>query len=108
MKRFILINSRTGEDKETKDELLFLTIARLPSKMNNGKLWYPKKDELLSTICINKSRKPDDFKKYSEILPGTLIDVTFGINDFNGKAIVAAYEAVEGTVNIFDEGILYV
>ena len=108
MKRFVLINTREGEDKETKDKLLFLTIARLPSKMSNGNLWYPKKDELLSTICINKSRKPDDFKKYSEILPGTLIDVTFGINDFNGKAIIAAFETVEGTENIYDKDILYV
>ena len=108
MKRFILIGSRTNTDKETKEELLFMTIARLPSKTSKGDLWYPKKDELLSTICINKTRKPDDFKKYSEMLPGTLIDVTFGVNEFNGKLIIAAYEAVAGTENIFDKDILYV
>ena len=108
MKRCILIGTRTNKDKETGDELLFLTLCRLPSKMSNGGLWHPKQNELLSTVCINKTRKPDDFKKFSEMLPGTLIDITLGVNEFNGKLFVAAYEAVEGTVNIFDEGILYV
>lgn len=108
MKRCILISTRTNTDKETKDELLFLTLAKLPSKMNNGGLWHPKANELLSTVCINKTRKPDDFKKFSEMFPGTLIDITMGVNEFTGKLFVAAYEAVEDTVNIIDESILYV
>lgn len=108
MKRCILIASRTNTDKETGDELLFLTLSRLPSKMSNGGLWYPKSNELLSTICINKTRKPDDFKKFSKMLPGTLIDITLGVNEFNGKLFVAQYEAVEGTVNVFTEDKLYI
>ena len=107
MKRCILVGHRTGTDKETKDELLFVSLVRLPSKMKDGGLWYPKKDELFVTACINKSRKPDEFKKFSDLLPGTLIDVTFGINDFNGKVVVAGLDIVEGT-NIFDAETVYV
>ena len=105
-RRCILLSTRTNKDKETNDELLFLSLARLPSKSSRGGLWYPKQSELLVTACINKTRKPDDFESYSKLNPGTLIDVTFGINDFNGKVIVANLDVIEGT-NIFDPETLY-
>lgn len=107
MKRCILVGLRTNKDKETGEDLLFLSLIRLPSRMKDGGLWHPKKDELLVTACINKTRKPDEYKKYSALLPGTLIDVTFGVNDFNGKLIVANLDVVEGS-NIFDEKMVYV
>ena len=53
MKRCILVSSRENKDKETGDELLFLTLYRLPSKMKNGGLWYPKSCEAIVTACIN-------------------------------------------------------
>ena len=107
MKRFILVGKRLGNDKETGDELMFLTMCKLPSKMSDGRLWVPKKEELVLNTCINKARKPDTFERFQEILPGTLIDVTFGINDFNQKTIVAALDVVPNT-NVFTEADLYV
>ena len=107
MKRCILVSSRVGKDKESGDELLFLTLCNLPKKMSSGGLWHPKKDELLMTACINKTRKPDDYKKFLTVLPGTIFDVTEGINDFTNKRFVVSLDIVTGTENIFDESILY-
>lgn len=107
MKRCILVGTRANTDEKTGEELLFVSLCRLPSKSSKGGLWYPKKDELFVTACINKTRKPEEYAKYSAILPGTLIDVTMGINDFNNKPFVAVLEVVPGTENIFDPDILY-
>lgn len=107
MKRTILVSSRTNEDKDTGDQLLFLTLCNLPKRMNNGGLWHPKSSELLMTACINKKRKPDDYEKFVKLLPGTIIDVTEGINDFTNKRFVASLEIVPGTENVYDEKLLY-
>ncbi len=107
MKRSILVSARVGNDKETGDELLFLTFCRLPSKMSNGGLWHPKQNELLVSACVNKSRKPADFEMYRRILPGALFDLTMGVNDFTGKTFVAAFDLVEGAP-VFREDMLYV
>ena len=107
MKRTILVSTRTNTDEMTGDELLFLTLCNLPKRMKNGGLWHPKSSELLSIACINKTRKPDEYEKFMKLLPGTIIDVTEGINDFTNTRFVASLDVVAGTENIFDEKILY-
>lgn len=106
MKRCILISTKCSKDKKTGDDLMFLTLAALPSKMKDGGLWHPKKDELLLNTCINKKNKPEEYEKMLNVLPGALIDVTRGINDFNGKAFVVNADVVEGT-DIYTEDMLY-
>lgn len=106
MRRYILISTRQNKDEKTGDELLFLTLSKLPSKMNNGGLWYPKKDELIINSCINKSRSPEEYEKMQNVLPGTLIDVTFGLNDYTNKAYVIKTDVVPGT-DVYTEDMLY-
>lgn len=106
MRRCILISTRQNKDEKTGDELMFLTLSRLPTKMNNGGLWYPKKDELIINTCINKSRNPDEYGKMLNVLPGTLIDVTFGLNEYTNKAYVVKTDVVKGT-DLFTEDMLY-
>lgn len=106
MRRYILISTRQNKDEKTGDELLFLTLSKLPSKMNNGGLWYPKKDELITNTCINKSRSPEEYEKMQNVLPGTLIDVTFGLNDYTNKAYVIKTDVVPGT-DVYTEDMLY-
>ena len=107
MKRCILVSSRIGKDEKTNDELLFLTLCYLPKRMNNGKLFYPKQKECLTTACINKSRRADEFERLSKLLPGTLVDVVQGVNEYSGNLFIASINVVSGTENIFDEAILY-
>ena len=107
MRRFILVSSRIGEDKETTDEILFLTLYRLPSKMKDGGLWYPKKDDALTTTCINKTNRPEEFDKLKSVLPCSLVDVTFGVNEFTNKSFIAKIDLVKDTVNLFSEEELY-
>lgn len=89
MKRCILVDLRTNKDEKTGDELMFLTLVKLPSKMSNGGLWHPKQNEMMVNVCINKTLKQEDYEKFLKVNPGALFDVTFGINDFNNKTFVA-------------------
>ena len=106
MRRCILVSSRCNKDDKTGDELLFLTLFRLPHRMSNGGLWYPKKDELIINTCINKANKPDEYEKMLKVLPGALVDVTQGLNDYNGKVYVAKTDVVPGT-ELYSEDMLY-
>ena len=106
MRRCILISTRQNKDEKTGDELLFLTLTRLPNKMTNGCLWYPKKDELILNTCINKTKNPEEFDKMHSVLPGTLVDVTFGLNEYTNKAYVLKTDVVEGT-ELYSEDMLY-
>ena len=106
MRRCILISTIQNKDEKTGDELLFLTLSRLPTKMNNGGLWYPKMDEQIINTCINKTRSPEDYENMSKVLPGTLIDVTFGLNEYTNKAYVVKTDVVKGT-DLFTEDMLY-
>ena len=106
MKRTILISTRQNKDEKTGDELLFLTLSKLPNKMNNGGLWYPKKDELIINTCINKSRSPEEYEKMLKILPGALVDVTLGLNEYNNKVYVVKTDVVPGT-DMYTEDMLY-
>ena len=106
MRRCILISTRQNTDEKTGDELLFLTLTRLPNRMTNGGLWYPKKDELILNACINKTKNPEDFMKMLKILPGTLVDVTFGLNEYTNKPYVFKMDVVQGT-DVFTEDLLY-
>lgn len=107
MKRYILVNARVNKDTKTNANLLFLTMAKLPSKMKDGGLWYPKKDELILTACINEDDKPQDFEDFSTLNPGTLIDVIFGLNDFTQKVVVQSLHVVPGT-NMYRNEELYI
>ena len=106
MRRCILISTRQNKDEKTGDELMFLTLSRLPNKMNNGGLWYPKKDELIINTCVNKTRSPEEFEKMQNVLPGTLIDVTFGLNEYTNKAYVVKTDVVKGT-DLYTADMLY-
>lgn len=97
MKRCILIDLRTNKDKETGDDLMFLTLSKLPTKMNNGGLYHPKQTEMLINVCINKKTKQEDYEQFSKVNPGALFDVTFAVNDFNGKIYVATCTLVPET-----------
>ena len=94
MKRCIVTGVRKSEDNKTKDKLLFVTLHRLPSKMKNGGLWFPKLNEPVVTACFNQSTDKDGYEKYSALEAGAICDVTYGVNEFNGKVFVARLNVV--------------
>ena len=105
MKRCILVSNRQNKDEKTGDELLFLTLYRLPNKMKNDGLWFPKQNEAIINACVNKTRSPEDYEKFKQVLPGAIIDVTFGLNDFNNKTFVAKLDLIENS--LFDAELIY-
>ena len=63
--------------------------------MNTGGLWFPKNDEALATACINGKNNKEDYDKHKVLLPGALVDVALGVNDFNNKTYVAKIDLVK-------------
>ena len=106
VKRCILISSRKGTDKETNDNLLFLTMYALPVRTQNGNLYYPKSEQALINMCINEKYKPQDYSDLSDIKPGSLVDITYGSNELTQKMYVKKIELVPGT-NLFTDDLLY-
>ncbi len=97
MKRAIIVEVRESKDQKTNDDLLFIKLVRLPSKMQNGGLWYSKSSEAVVNACVNKTRSAADYETFRSVLPGALCDITFGVNDFNGKPFVAKLDIVKSS-----------
>lgn len=88
MRRCMLVQTRIDVNKETKERKLWLTLCRLPNPMKNGGLFYPKASDLLTYYCVSEQDKPKDFEDFAKYNPGTLFDVTFGLNDYNNKPYI--------------------
>lgn len=106
MKRCLLVSIRESQDKETKDELLFLTCYALPSVMKNGGLYYPKSADAIINVCINKTRAPMDYDLFKNVLPGALVDILIAVNEITSKKFVAKCDLVAGT-NIYQVSDVY-
>ena len=89
MKRCFVVGVRENQDEKTKENILFVTLCQLPSKMKNGGLWYPKKADLITTACFGEQRHPSQYKEYKTLGIGSLVDVVYGVNEFTGTVFVA-------------------
>ena len=108
MKRCVLVDSYVSTSKKDNATFLNLVCYKLASKMKDGKLYHPMKSDAIVTVFVNKENNKDNFDKYSKYLPGTLLDVEFYVNEFNGKTCVRILDVVDGTVNVFSEDKLFV
>lgn len=89
MKKVLLLQARVSEDAKTKERIVFVTFANLPTRSSQGKIWYPKKEELFSISCFGEDRHPALFGLLRKAVPGTLCGVSYGVNDFNGKTFIS-------------------
>jgi len=103
MKKGILLASRLGKDKKTEENLCWVTVGMLPSKMNSGNLFFPKKEDTLCTIPFGELRHPDMFKACQSIRPGSLVGVIFDYNEVLNRAFPAKIEVLEQSVYTDDE-----
>lgn len=108
MKRCILVDSRISKDEKSGDTFLNLTCYQLASKMKDGKLWHQKKSDAIINCCIKKETNQENFDKYSKVLPGSLIDIEFYINDYTNKSAVRILDVVKGTMNLYSTDQLYI
>lgn len=101
MKRTVLLSIRAGIDDKTKEQLLFVKLAALPTVIktgdNAGKLWYPKKEDLIIDAVINQAKKPVDYQTFINYTPGCLIDVYYGYNELVDKSYIEKLELAPGT-----------
>lgn len=92
MKKVLLLQSRVAEDPKTKERIVFVTFANLPTRNRAGKVWYPKKEELFTIVCFGEDRHPELFGKFRTATAGALCGITYGVNDFTGKTFIESAE----------------
>ncbi len=107
MKRCILVDVREGVDKKTNADVLYITLAKLPSKMSDGKLWHQKSTDLLINTSVNKTHKPELYNTFKKAPLACLVDIDWAFNEFSGQPYVRIDSIVAGT-EVFKPEQLYI
>lgn len=90
MKRAIVLQVRESENKQNNNEkTVWVTVGLLPSKMRNGNLYYPRTTDVCVSTCAGALTKPDNYEKFRKLAIGSLVDLTYGMNEFTNKPFVA-------------------
>lgn len=88
MKRAIVTCVRTSKDSKTGEDNAWVTVAIMPSKMQNGSLFYPKSSDISVSTCAGAIRAKDKFSKYRDFKLGDIVDIHYGFNEFTQKPFV--------------------
>jgi len=98
MKRAIVLQVRDGKDKTTSENLLWVTLAIMPSKIKTGvhkdSLFYPKSTEIIKTVCFGEIKSPDNYKNNRNLKIGSAVDVTYDYNEVIDKSFVNGLSVV--------------
>lgn len=94
MKKGILLAARVSKDKKTDENLCWVTIGVLPSKMTKGGLFYPKKEDSILTVPFGELRNPDMYVACQSIRLGSLVGVTFDFNEIVNRAFPARIDTI--------------
>lgn len=88
MKRAIVTCVRTSKDSKSGEDNAWVTMSIMPSKMNNGNLFYPKSSDISVSTCAGALRAADKFSKYQGLKLGDLVDVPYGFNEYTQKPFI--------------------
>lgn len=88
MKRAIITSVRISKDNKTGEDNAWITASIMPSKMNNGNLFYPKATAISVSTCAGALRSPDKFSKYQGLKIGDIVDIHYALNEYNQKPFV--------------------
>ena len=88
MKRAIVTCVRTSKDKQTSEDVAWVTVALMPTKMQNGNLFYPKSSDISVSTNAGAIRAKDKFSKYCAFKLGDLVDIHYGFNEYTQKPFV--------------------
>ncbi len=97
MSRCVVCSNRVGKDKLTNEEIRYISAYRMPTYTSNGTLWYPKSTEAIVNVVIRKNQSPKAFDDFKDVLPGAILNVVFGVNDFTQKVYVQSYDLIPGS-----------
>ena len=88
MKRAIVTCVRTSKDNKTGEDNAWVTVALMPTKMNNGNLFYPKSSDISVSTCAGAIKASDKHKKYRDLKLGDIVDIHYGFNEYTQKPFV--------------------
>jgi len=97
MKRAVVVSIRTSKDKNSGEDMAWVVVAVMPSKMNNGNLFYPKSSDISVSTCAGAIKSPDKFATYQKFKIGDVVNIHYGFNEFSQKPFVDNVELVTST-----------
>lgn len=97
MKRAIVVSIRQSKDSKSGENNAWLTMAIMPSKSQNGNIFYPTSKNIAVTTCAGELRAPDNYKAYNSLKIGDIVDITYGFNEISQKPFVSGVALVSST-----------
>lgn len=97
MKRAIVTCVRMSKDVKSGEDNCWVTMSIMPSKMNNGNLYYPKSSDISITTCAGAIRTPDKYMKYLGLNLGDIVNIHYALNEYTQKPFVNDIEIVKPT-----------
>lgn len=89
MKKGLVLSVRTGVDKDTNEDVVFVTIGKLPTKSREtGKIFAPLKSETLLCVQGNKVKSTAKYNTYKDFKVGDLVELYFGVSSISEKVFV--------------------
>lgn len=89
MKKAIVVSVRMSKDSKTSENTVWICAAVMPSKMNNGNLFYPKSSDILVTTCAGEIKSPDNFTKYKQLKIGDVVEINYSFNEYTQKPYIS-------------------
>ena len=89
MKKAIVLSVRTGQDKDTGEDLVWVTLGKLPTKnREKGTIYAPIKSETVICVSANKSRTTAKYNTYITFNVGDLVELYLAVNEVSEKTYV--------------------
>ena len=97
MKRAIVISARESVDSKSSENVMWLNLAVMPTKGNDGKVYSPKKEK--QVVCTNAGevRSPDKYARYKKLKVGDLVEVHYAINENTDVIYVSDLQVVQSS-----------
>ena len=62
--------------------------------MKSGNLFFPKSNESCVTTCAGALTKPDNYDKFRKLAIGSIVDLSYAVNEFTNKVYVSDISVV--------------
>lgn len=94
MKRAMIMGVRKTTNKNTNDNVVYVTIFILGNRSKKGDVYLPKPDDAVKIAYANQTTNLEKYDKYVSLAVGSICDVTLGVSDFNGDVFVSDLKVV--------------
>lgn len=102
--RYIIVDIKESKEKDTNENILFVTGYKLATKYKDA-LWHHKKEDALICFPIKEKENPIEYQNFKTYLPGALFDCEYGVNSITGKIKLVKREYVKNSNKHFRDDV---